>query len=168
MRTVAQNEIQESIDKFSGMSEKDTQSFMEQMSKEQPFIQIYVAAICDRGDFKNESGADAFINLASIIWHAMRTAAGGKIRQVDGDEIEKREKKMTDLYKYAENESEEGFTELAISWMKDYNQRPLLEFAIEALLSPENPYRPTQYDSGIIFTYLKVIIDCLDNAKVFA
>jgi len=166
MRTITHNEIQESIDKLNAMSEKDTKSFMKQMSAEQPFIQIYVAAICDRGDFENESGADAFIHLASIIWHSMCAAAGGKIRQVDGDEIERHEKKTTDLYKYAENESEEGFCELAISWMKDYNQRPLLEFVLEALLSPENPGRPTQYDSGLIFIYSKIVIDCLDNAKV--
>ena len=166
MRTVTHHEIQESIDKVNGMSEKDTRSFMKQMSEEQPYIQIYVAAICDRGDFENESDTDAFINLASIIWHAMRTATGGKIRQVEGDEIDKREAQQINLYTYAEGEPEDELPRLVESWMKDYNQRPLLEYVLEALISPEHPRRAAPNDSGLIFTYLKVIIDCLDNAKI--
>ena len=102
MRTVTHHEIQESIDKINGMSEKDTHSFMKQMSEEQPYIQIYVAAICDRGDFENENDADAFVNLVSIIWCAMRTAAGGKIHQVAGGEIDKREAQQMKLYTYTE------------------------------------------------------------------
>ena len=49
--------------------------------------------------------------------------------------------------------------------MRDYNQRPLLEFLLDALMSPENTYGITEEGSGLIFTYLKVIVDCLDKAK---
>jgi len=166
MRTVTHHEIQESIDQINGMSEKDTYSFMKQMSEEQPYIQIYVAAICDRGDFENENDADAFANLVSIIWCAMRMAAGGKIHQVVGGEIDKREAQQMKLYTYAEGEPEDGVSRLVESWMKDYNQRPMLEYVLEALMSPEHPHHATTEGSGLIFTYLKVIIDCLDNAKI--
>jgi len=50
--------------------------------------------------------------------------------------------------------------------MKDYNQRPMLEYVLEALMSPEHPHHATTEGSGLIFTYLKIIIDCLDNAKI--
>jgi len=166
MRTVTHHEIQESIDKINGMSEKDTHSFMKQMSEEQPYIQIYVAAICDRGDFENENDADAFVNLVSIIWCAMRMAAGGKIHQAADGEIDKREAQQMKLYTYTEGEPENGVSRLVESWMKDYNQRPMLEYVLEALMSPEHPHHATTKGSGLIFTYLKIIIDCLDNAKI--
>ena len=38
---------------------------------------------------------------------------------------------------------------------------------LDALMSPENPYAVTEEGSGMIFTYLKVIIDCLDNSINF-
>ncbi|HDP95769.1 MAG TPA: hypothetical protein ENN40_10490 [Candidatus Aminicenantes bacterium] len=51
------------------------------------------------------------------------------------------------------------------AWMEDHSQRPLLEFVPDALMSPEDIYAVTKEGSGMIFTYLKVVIDCLDNAK---
>ncbi len=166
MRIVTHEEIQASMDRIHEMTKSDTRRFMKQMSKEQPYIQIYVAAICERGEFDDENDADAFANLASIIWHAMRKAAGGRLAKVKADEIDAKEAQIMRLYEYAEGEPESDWSSMVQAWMEDYNQRPLLEFVLDALMSPENPYGVTLEGSGLIFTYLKVIIDCLDNADI--
>ncbi|MFW6151509.1 MAG: hypothetical protein ACOC6C_00880 [Verrucomicrobiota bacterium] len=165
MRTVTHEEIQASIDSVHNMTESQTRKFMLRMQKEQPYIQVYVAAICERGEFENENDADAVANLSSIVWRSMRRAAGGPLVKVKGHEIEKREEQIMQLYRYAEGEPESNWPNMVQAWMEGYNQRPLLEFVLDSLMPPENPYGVTEEGSGMIFTYVKVIIDCLDNAK---
>ena len=166
MRTVTAEEILDSMNVFHEMTESEARRFMERMSKEQPYIQLYIAAILDRGDFEDENDADAFADLAAIIWHVMRKAAGGRLVKIKGGEIDRREAKIIDLYEYAEDEAEEDWPDLVNSWIKGCNQRPLLEFVLNSLFSPENPYGLTSERGGMIMTYLRVIIDCLDNARL--
>ena len=165
MRTVTHEEIQASMDLVHAMTENEMQTFVTDMQKEQPYIQLYVAAICERGDFDDENDADAFVNLSGIIWHAMRHAAAGPLNKVEGHEIDKWEEKTQELYDYAEGESEADWPATVQAWLDGCNQRPLLESLLGALISPENPYAVTGEGTGIIFTHLRVIIECLDNAE---
>jgi len=153
------------MDRVHDMTESETRKFMRRMQNEQPYIQVYVAAICERGEFDDENDADAFANLSGIIWNAMRHAAGTPLVKMKGHQIDKREEHIMQLYRYAEGESESDWPSMVQAWLDGYNQRPLLEFVLDVLNSPANPYAVTEEGSGMIFTYLKVIIDCLDNAK---
>jgi len=166
MRAVTIDEIQTSTDFVHDMTEDETREFMAGMQLEQPYIQVYVAAICERGDFEDENDADAFANLAGIVWHAMRQAAGGPFTVVEGRDLDDCEAKVMDLLRYAEGEAESDWPDTVRAWMDGYNQQPVMEFVLEALLSPENQYGVTEEGIGLIFTHLKVIIDCLDNAAL--
>ena len=95
----------------------------------------------------------------------MRQAVGVCLTEVKGTEIDEREEKIMGLYEYAEGEPESDLSKLFQTWTEGYPQRPLLEFLSVALMSPENPYDVTEEGSGMIFTYLKVIVDCLDHAQ---
>jgi hypothetical protein len=163
MRAVTRDEVRLSCNSVHGASSAETRRVMEQMSREQPFLQAYIAAICQRDDFKEPGDADAFANLATIAWHAMRSIAGGALRQVTGEELDACEARILSLYDYAQGEPEQDWGRLVEVWMQDYNQRPLLEFMLESLMSPENPYGVTPEGSGLIFTYVKAVIDCLDD-----
>lgn len=165
MRTVTKEEIVESAERIRDMTESESRKFAQRLEKEQPHILLYVSAIIERGDFEKEGDGDAFASLSSIVWRAMRRAAGRPLEKIKAREIDAREERIMQLLRYAEGESEYSFPDLVRTWLKDYNQRPLMEFALEALLSPENPYDVSEESSGMIFTYLKVLIDCLDNAK---
>ena len=166
MRTVTREEVQESMDRVQNMTENEARKFMARMQEEQPYIVLYVAAISDRGDFEDENDTDAFVNLAGIIWHSMRRAAGGPLVEVQGHDLDEREAKIMQLYDYAEDEPEDVWPNMVEAWMDGYNQQPILESVLETVVSPENPYGVTEEGSGIIFTFLKVIIDCLDNAEL--
>jgi hypothetical protein len=123
MRTVTHEGIQASMDRVHDMTESETRKFMRRMQKEQPYIQVYVAAICERDEFEDENDADAFANLAGIVWHAMRLAAGGPLVKVKGHEIDQREEQITQLYRYAEGEPQCDWPSMMQAWMEDYNQR---------------------------------------------
>ena len=168
MRTVTREEVEASRDYVHNMDESQTRSVMAQMSREQPVLQVYVAAILDRGDFEDDNDKDAFANLASIIWHAMRAAAGGRMGKVKPKEVDRCEAKMEKLLQYAGGEYEESWPRLAETVFEGYRQRPLLQYVLESLMSPDNPYGVTPDGSGLIFHYVKVIIDCLDNAPVYS
>ena len=166
MRAVTHEEIQQSIECIEEMSEKDSRQFLIEMSEEQPYIQIYVAAILERGDFTDEDDSDIFTNLVMITWHAMRQASGGNLGMVLGKDIEEFEDKILELYDYAQDEPDEDWPELIHAWTERYNQRPLLEFILQSLMSPHSQYCVSPNASGMIFTYLKVIVDSVDNAKI--
>jgi hypothetical protein len=146
------------------MDQDQTRELMERMTREQPFIQLYVAAICERGDFSDESDTDAFANLATIVWHAMDKAAPGPLQRVSGGQLDECEENLMRMLEYAEGESEDDLPAFVNAWMDDYPQPHLLEFLLETLFSPENPYEVTPEAAGMLFTYLKIIIDSLDKA----
>lgn len=165
MRIITHEEIDDSVDRIHAMTDDELGLFAMQMNDEQPYIQIYLAAKSECGDFEDENDVDALFDLASIIVSAMRAASGGRLAQVTGDDIDTHEAKMMELYHYAAGEEDDAWPELIATTLEAYNQRPLLEFVLEALMSPENRYEVTPDGSGLIFTYIKVIIDCLDQAK---
>lgn len=166
MRMVTREEIQNSTDFVHTMSEEETYELMTLMQKEQPYLQVYVAAICERGDFEDDNDIDVFVNLASIIWHVMRNAAQGPLTEVKGSEIDEREEKLIARYASAEGKSDSDLASDIQVWMDDDPQRHLLEFLLMTLMSPENPYDVTEEGTEMIFTYLKVITDCLNHAQL--
>jgi hypothetical protein len=136
---------------------------MKEMGDEQPYLQVYMAGLLEQG-FERTRDADALAHLCMIVWLSMRRARNEPFPQVDGATIERIESRMMELLKYAEGEGEGNLPRLVQLWMQDYGQRSLLEFCVNALMSPENPYGISPEASGLIFLYLKVLIDCLDQA----
>jgi hypothetical protein len=164
MRIITRHEIESCREAVDGMSETETRALMERMSQEQPFLQVYIAAILERGDFTSEADMDAFASLSATVWHAMRTAAGEPLAQVGTEEIDQREAKAIEFLEYAGGESEEGWRRLVETWREGANQLAMVTFIVEMLMSPDSPYDVTPDGSGLILVYLKVIMDCLDNA----
>lgn len=167
MRTVTRVEVEASRDYVDGMSMSEMRELMTQMSREQPYLQVYLAAVMDRGDLTDENDLDALANLAAIIWHAMRAAAEGRMGKVKPRAIERCERAVFGFLEYAAGETEEDFHRLVETGLNEYNQRPLLGFVVELLMSPDNPYGVTPDGSGLIQSYAKVLIDCLDQAPVY-
>lgn len=165
MRMVTRQEIEKSMDIIHNLSEEETYEWIHVMQEEQPFLQIYVAAICERGDFEDDNDIDAFTNLAIIIWHAMRTAAQGPLAEVKGYEIDEREEALIEHFDSVEGEAEADVMNAVQTWLEDDPQRPLLEFLLMTLMSPENPYEVTEESTGMLLVYLKVIAECLDHAS---
>lgn len=168
LRTVTREEIEAAMDRINRLGPDETRELMERMQSEQPYVQVYVAAICDRGDFESEDDEDAFVNLATIAWYAMCAMGAGEVRQVSGDDIDRSEEQVLGLYSYAEGEPEAGWAGMVQTWMEGCNQLPLLGFLVDALMSPNSPYTISEEGAGLIFTYIKTVIDCLDEAGASA
>ena len=165
MRTVTHEEVQASEDRVHNMTKSETLEFMGRMMKEQPYIQVYAATICEQGEWGGERDADTFASLVSVVWHAMRSALGRPFDKVKGFDLDKREEQLAQFCLQAGEQPEPNLQGIMDAWTKDYNQLPLLQFVIDALMSPDSPYEVTKESTGAIFMHLKVIMDCLDNAK---
>lgn len=163
MRTITQEEIWASEDHILEMSTPDMQGFLAQMSEVQPFVMVYISTLCERGDFEQDNDMDALVNLACAIWDAMNKASDGELIPVSGDDIDQSEERVMQLLKTAEGESEDAWGPLLKTWMDGANQQPILQFLLEALMSEENPYDVSDEGGGLIFMYLKTIVDCLDD-----
>jgi len=165
MRPVTREEIQSTVDLVHAMGPDETRQLMLQMREEQPYLQVYLAAICERGDFDDENDADAFVNLATIVWYAMCHQSGVTIPEISGEQIDLCEDQVMQLYAYAEGEPDSGWPAMVQAWMDGCSQLPLLGFLVDALMAEKNPYEMTEQGGGMIFTYIKTIIDCLDQAS---
>jgi hypothetical protein len=165
MRTVSRDEIRASIYSIeSGMSKSEMDDFILRLESEQPFIPVYISAISEGGVFEDEDDADIFVELATIVLHAMLNASEAAIPQVSGDDIDAWEEKVDAMLNYAAEEPEGDWPEMLQTWLEAYNQRPLIEFVLDTLMNPDSPYSASDDGVGVIFPALKVIIDSLDNA----
>lgn len=163
MKTVTREEIEASRGRILSALPRQVRKWMKEMGDEQPFLQVYVAGLLEQA-FERTRDADAFANLCMIVWMSMRESLKEPFSQVDGATIERVEGRMMDLVKYAEGEADTNLPRLVQLWMQDYGQRPLMEFCVNALMSEKSPYGVSAQASGLIFLYLKVLIDCLDQA----
>ena len=166
MRPLTDHDIDAGLEALSAMQERDMDTLMRRMSKEQPFLQIYIASICERGDFNDENDADVFAMIAFDIWYLMREAADGPLSVIEGEDIDHYEQQMDDLLRHAEGVSEADWLSMISKWIKGYNQTALLQYIIEVIASPENPYGITQEGADLMLVFLKTIIDCLDHAEI--
>lgn len=164
MRTIKDEEIWASEDRILEMSIPDMQAFLAQMSEAQPFIMVYISTLCERDDFEQDNDKDALVNLACAVWDAINKASGGDLGPVSGDDIDRSEERIMQLLETAEGEAEDTWSTVLKTWVDGSNQQPILRFLLEALMSEENSYDVSDEGSGLVFMYLKTIVDCLDDA----
>ncbi len=165
MKIVTDDEIQASVDFVCEMTAEQTRDFALQLSKEQPFLHIYLAAICQRGDFRTEEDSEIFATLYGIVWHALRTAAGGPWAVVQSKQIDKVENRLVALYEKSDELPQEELNQMSRSWMGSSEQGPLHEFLLKAITDSSSPFCGTEEGQGMIITYVKVLLECLENAK---
>lgn len=164
MRSITRDEIVSSMDHIEERSFEELEDMVFSMQEKQPYLQAYVAAICESGAFDDEDDRDIFVHLSLIIWHAMYKAQDGAFAQVTGDDIDEMEEKSDAMISYASDAEGDEISNMLQAWLDGCNQRPLIEFTLDALMNPKSPYAATEEGVGVIFPSLKVVIDCLDNA----
>lgn len=84
--------------------------------------------------------------------------------QITGEVLDKAEEANMKLIEYLEGESEVDFMEAVEELVKNYNQREVLGYVVEALMeeSDEECLIRDEY-RGMMMIYLKTVIDCLDG-----
>jgi hypothetical protein len=165
METVPEDLIEQVWMRQCEMDEEDTQALVARFLEEQPYIAAYLLA-ADEDEDEEEEGEAAeesqLIPLATLVWGVFADGVP-QVPTVEGEDLTAAEERNIKLLEAADESSEAGMTELAERLFTEYNQRPLLQFALEVLMSEheENPDNaPGRV--GLELLYLKTVIDCLD------
>lgn len=134
---------------------------MAEFTSQQPALTAYLLVADENlGDEAKES---QLIPLAVLIWDSLRSRKG-HLRPISETTIEEAEAANVRFLEQCEAGSEMNQQAAAESLLSNYNQYPLLTFAIEVLMQGnEDAPELAPERIGFELLHLKTIIDCMDN-----
>ena len=162
MRTVSTNEIDEAWEALCDLNEEQTGALVKRFMEEQPALGIYLSVSFESLEDKSDS---PLIEVVIGCWQAMSQAAEGTLPQVTPEEIENAEEANTQALAQLEDAAEIEWQDAVLGLVQNYNQRELLGFGIEMLMSGNEDAPELAPDSlGLELIWLKTVLDCLDQA----
>jgi len=163
MNTVSRQDIEQTWERLCAMNEGQTEALVKQFMTEQPALGIYLFAngeTLEAGSLQESP----LIDLVVASWQSLSQAAGRRLEPVTPKQIERAEQANTRALEQLEEASEMETWEAARTTLQNHNQRELLGFGIELLMSghEENPELAPE-SIGMEFLWLRTVIDCLDR-----
>ncbi len=162
MRTVTRAEIETVWDHFSKLDPKSSESVVKQFLQEQPALGLF---LCARDDQSAEEGEESLaIEIALTAWKTLTEAAGRRLKSIAPEQVDAIEDANMKALENLEKASEMETTDFARNSVERYNQRELVGFAVEVLMSghEENPELAPE-GIGMDLLAVKTVIDCLDQ-----
>jgi hypothetical protein len=162
MKTIPRDQVIESWDELCEMEEGSAEELVQQFLKEQPALGMYLFA---NNETLEEGAEDSpIISLAIVAWRVLSRQAAKPLREVTPEEIEQAEEANTRRLEELEEASEAEWEGNAQGLVQNYNQRELLGFGIEVMMSGEEEAPDLAPDRvGLEMLWFKTIIDCLDQ-----
>jgi hypothetical protein len=161
MRAISRDEIEEGWDALCELNEEQTNALVKRFMEEQPALGIYLSVSFESLDAASES---PLIDVIMGCWQAMSQAADSPLRQVTPEEIESVEQANTDALEQLDDAAEIEWNDAVRGLIQDYNQRELLGFGIEMLMSGNEEAPELAPDTiGLEMLCLKTVLDCLDR-----
>ena len=162
MNTVSREEIVEAWTRLCDLDETETDVLVKKFMDEQPALGIYLFANME----EMEGGAEhtRIVELVVAAWQAMSKSAGRQLPTATPEEIERAEDANTHTLEELDEGSEFEWEDSVRDLFQDYNQREILGFGIEILMSgnEETPELAPE-GIGLEMVWLKTVIDALDR-----
>ena len=162
MNSVSREEITAAWARLCDLDEAETDALVKKFMEEQPALGIYLFANMEG----MEGGAEGtrIVELVVAAWQAMSQSAGRQLPAATPEEIERAEdanaRTLEELDEGSEFEWEDSVRDL----LRDYNQREILGFGIEILMSGnEDTPELASENIGLEMVWLKTAIDALDR-----
>jgi hypothetical protein len=162
MNTVSRDQIVEAWKRLCDLDETETDVLVKKFMGEQPALGIYLFANLE----EVEGGAEhtRIIELVVAAWQAMSQSAGRQLPAATPEEIERAEDANTRSLEELDEGSESGWENSARDLLQDYNQREILGFGIEVLMSGnEDTPELAPEGIGLEMVWLKTVVDALDR-----
>lgn len=162
MKTISRQAIAQTWDRLCEMEEEEVNDLVQEFMEQQPALGIYLFA----GTEDLEGGAESspIIDLVIASWLAMRSERNGLLASVTPEQIESAEEANQQYLHNLEEASEVEWDDSVRHMAENYNQRELLGFGIEILMSGHEDTPELAPDSiGMEMLWLKTVIDCLDT-----
>lgn len=162
MKTVSRAEIVEVWDRLCEMDELETNALVKKFMDEQPALGVYLFANME--ELEAESEQTRITELVVAAWHVMSKSAGRRLTAATPEEIESAEEANTRHLEKLEEGSEMDWEDAVRDSFNDYNQRELLGFGIEVLMTGNEETPEMAPESiGMEMIWLKTVIDALDR-----
>lgn len=162
MEIISEEVVEKIWKEVGSISLRDAPTIAKRFQKLQPFLSTYLLAV--GGDELNRDEGELLFYLGLVVWKIM--SKGDKdLREVSSEAIEETEKKNWDMITYLSEENKDfDFIKTVESIIKEYNQKNVLKYIVEAL-EEHDPEEVNLRDENIgqMFIYLKTVIDCLDQ-----
>jgi hypothetical protein len=163
MNTVPASVIEQTWERVSNASPKESTALAQRMQEEQPFVMVYLLAVDENLFDAEERGT--LLMLGALIWQAMSVATH-PLRQITHEQLDEAETANLDLLEELEEGSEMDHMEAMRGLIANYNQMPLLASVMEALMEGHEDIPELAPDHlGMALIYLKTVIDCLDQSS---
>jgi len=162
MEMVPREIIVETWNRLCDLDEEASTQLSKQFFKAQPALGIYCAA--QEENLGEEGEASPMIELTVAFWQAMTQVAGAPLPNATPDEVKASEEAITKQLTNLEEGSETEQQTHALGIIKKHNQRELLGFGLEVLMSRYEEEPDLAPDSlGLEMIWLNTVIDCLDK-----
>lgn len=166
MHTIPFEIAEDIFDEINAYNEDKITELVEVMGDEQPFLMVYMISAGE--DELNEGEHELLFFLGTYIWMAMKKQSSslGAVTEEVFDLVEEKNSKMLE---YLSEESEMGLESFVEALLKDYKQSELLRLIVEVVEEEDDEEEEDEESmireemKGIIFIYLKIVIDCLDS-----
>jgi len=159
MKIISDDVIEQVLDDQGELDFMGVERLIAQMSREQPSILAYLMA--SNEEHYNFEEKQLLLFLGVNIMQMMKKGHGN-VEQVSMDAIEDAQHSNIKMFEYLEEENPKDFEETAALIFKEYNQKNVLRYIVEALFDdPDDSIRSDR--KGLLFFDLKTILDCLDQ-----
>jgi hypothetical protein len=162
METVARAIIEDTWNRLCDLDEKASAQLSKEFFKAQPALGIYCAAQGE--NLEDEGESSPMIELTIAFWQAMTQAARVPLPMATPEEIEAVEEAVTRRLERLDEGSEIDVESNARRIIGRHNQREMLGFGIEILMSRYEEEPDLAPDSlGLEMIWLNTVVECLDK-----
>jgi hypothetical protein len=146
------------------LDREETAALVKRFMEEQPAVGVFLSASSEIL-YEKEAERSPVVDLVIACWQAMVEVAGHPLKTVTPDDLEQAEDANANTLQRLEEGSEIEGERAARESFQKYNQRELLGFGIEMLMSGHEENPELAPDSvGLEMLWLKTVLDCLDQA----
>ena len=162
MNSVSREEITEAWTRLCDLDEAETGVLVKKFMDEQPALGIYLFANLE--EMEGEAQHTRIVELVVAAWQAMTKSAGRQLPAATPEEIERAEDANTRTLEELDEASEFEWENSLRDLFQHYNQREILGFGIEILMSGnEDTPELAPEGIGLEMVWLKTVIDALDR-----
>ena len=162
MKTIPRQIITDTWDRLCELDEEEVNTLVKDFMEEQPALGIYLFANAE--DLEGGVQNSPIIDLVVASWQTLRAQAARPLKPVPPEQIERAEDANHQYLEKLQEASEAEWDDSVRNLAEGYNQRELLGFGIEILMSGHEESPELAPDSiGMELLWLKTVIDCLDQ-----
>jgi hypothetical protein len=162
MQTVPRDVLQDTWNCLCELDDKASEELSKEFFKAQPALGIYCAA--QQENLGDEGETSPMAELTIAFWQAMTRVAGRSLPNATPEEVEAADEATTNQLKTLEEGSETDLQTHVLRMVEHDNQREMLRFGIEILMSRHEEEPELAPDSlGLEMIWLNTVVACLDK-----